>query len=80
MAHRGKTRLLNGVFGIRAVAKEADGGREQAWPMALEQESERGAIATSRRSHQVGVGGYRTGRPQAVLHTTMMPDSTEKFD
>ena len=48
--------------------------------MALEQESERNALATSRRSHQVGVGGYRTGRPQAVLHTTMMPDSTEKFD
>src|SRR5262249_6242212 len=80
MAHRGKARLLNGVFGIRAVAEEAHRGREEVWPMAFEQESERGAIATSRRIHQVGVSHYWTGMAREVLHTTMMRDGPEKFD
>lgn len=64
MAHRGQARLLNGVFRIRAVAEEADRGREQPWAMALDQKSERRAIATSRRSDQVGVSSYRTGKPR----------------
>ena len=48
--------------------------------MALQQESERGAITTARRSNQVGVSGYLTGELQRVLHTTMMRDGPEKFD
>jgi hypothetical protein len=80
MADRRKVRLLNGVFSIRAVSHEAHRGREEAWPVALEQESERGAIATSGGSHQLGICGNRTGEAQEVLHTTMMRAGPKKFD
>jgi hypothetical protein len=53
---------------------------EEAWPVALEQESERGAIATSGGSHQLGICGNRTGEAQEVLHTTMMRAGPKKFD
>jgi len=81
MADRRKARLLNGVFSVRAVSPhEAHRGREEAWPVALEQESERGAIATSGGSHQLGICGNRTGEAQEVLHTTMMLAGPKKFD
>jgi len=43
-------------------------------------ESERGAIATSGGSHQLGICGNRTGEAQEVLHTTMMRAGPKKFD
>ena len=54
--HRDQTRFLNDILGVRPVTQPAHRSREQARPMALEQQAESGSVAGPDRVHELRVG------------------------